>query len=185
MGEFDDVKDITAWEGPYGRAWRVPPLDPNHPELSEKSRKILPGHLTSWLIYSPGWHPLWSQYVLDCIKLIELPGVPPANHKFEGTTHQVLVVALEPREDGRLHTKEEVYVWHHTGMMPFLNPVNIAEQFEATDDEMIVTCSLAVRSVVFGQLNPDTADAPLTIRTNWLESFTKCLAHLRGEEHEH
>lgn len=42
---------------------------------------------------------------------------------------------------------------------------------------------LCGRGVVYGLLNPETADAPERIREAWLAACVRTLAHMRGEEH--
>lgn len=155
-------------EGPYGRA-------------ASFDATSAPATLVAYLIDAPGFHPLWSQYVLSVVTLADVEGVPPATLKFPGATHELLVIALNP--DAGPQTVESLATGAAAGRIQYLTPVNIAEQYEATDDEMTQLAWLACRGVVLGALNPETADAPTRIRQNWLTACVKTLAHLRGEEH--
>lgn len=155
----------TNETGPYGTAERVPiPADPKAAMT-----------LTWWLITAPAFHPLWSQYSLTVVRLDDTPGFPPPVLHFDGATHELMVAALEPQD--KPYTVATVYP------LRWLEPINIVEQFTATDDEMRELAHLAAKGVVFGALNPETADAPTRIRAQWLSSLVKTLAHIRGEVH--
>lgn len=130
-----------------------------------------------WLITAPAYHMAWSQYLLIVVRLTDdLPGFPPPSHKFEGTTHELMVWVLDP---DHLQTPESAnaFVAEHA-MPPFLTPQNVVEQYIATDDEMRQLASLCAQSIVHGVLNPDTDG-----RAAWLPVTTKTLAHIRGETH--
>lgn len=163
---FDTVK------GAFGHAEPIPLADT--PEAVET--------VCSWLITAPMYHPLWSQYVLCVVRLRDdVPGFPPPTRQFAGTTHELLVLAIKP--DHRWTAAELGHRLDEGGSLPYLTPVNIAQQFIASDDEMRDLASLASQAVVHGALGPETADAPERVRQSWLTSLTKTLAHLRGEAH--
>jgi hypothetical protein len=157
-------------EGPHGRAFRV--ALPVRADTAET--------VCYWVITSPWWHPLWAQYSLGVVRLRPgVPGFPDPVLKFEGATHELIVVALNP-EFGPWNERKVVEADY---ALPYLEPVNIAEQFTATDDEMAMLAGLCVLGVLTGHLNPETSDAPTAIREAWLTSMVRTLAHLRGEEH--
>lgn len=159
-------------DGPYGAAEPVPV--PAIPLAAET--------VCTWLITSPIWHPLWSQYTLCVVRLRDgVPGFPPPIRKFAGATHELLVVALNPEQGTQ--TVASVDAHQFDGRLPFLTPVNIAEQYIATDPEMLDLASLCAQGVTHGALCPETADAPERIRGSWLIATTKTLAHIRGEAH--
>lgn len=156
-------------EGPYGQGYEIP-----LPRKADAASTVC-----WWLIDAPAYHPLWSQYVLCVLRLTDpRPDLGSPHLKFEGATHEVTVFAVSPD-------------WHWTskklaargGIPPYLTPVNISEQYEATDAEMEEIASLCVKAVTNGSLNPETADAPERIRESWLTVIVKTLAHIRGEEH--
>lgn len=161
--------DTTTREhrGPYGRAVRLDVSDT--PEAAQT--------VDHWLLTAPAFHPMWSQYLLGCVRLDDLPGWPEPYRKFDGATHEVHVIVLDP--DHGPYTPAML----HARQGHYLLPINIAEQFEATDDEMRQLVWFAARAVVCGALNPETGDAPDQIRYCWLGSLVRTLAHIRGEVH--
>lgn len=163
MNKYDEIK------GPCGTATQLE--IPDEPWARQTA--------DHWLLTAPMYHPLWSQYVLACVRLEDdVPGFPPPHRQFPGATHELLVVALNP-EHGP-YSREKL---REPGDLKYLTPVNICHQFIATDAEMRAVVPLAARAVVHGALNPETGDAPERIRQEWLSSLVKALAHARGEEH--
>lgn len=167
----DPEPDGDRLRGPCGEAHRVP----------------YEGHVGAeqtvgyWLVTAPGFHPAWSQYAIACIRLDDdAPGFAKPHHRFLDTTHELLVLAMDPT-DGP-HTPESVL---RPDGFKVLRPVNIAHQFIATDEEMRELTKLAAKAVVRGWMNPETADAPERIREDWLTALTRTLAHIRGEAHAH
>lgn len=154
----------TDIQGPAGTARFVP-------YTSDEPRAA--AHLCTYLIDSPGWHPLWTQYSLAVVTLTEAPGLPTPYLQFPGATHELIVFALNPD-----HHQTVATMLDHCarGTMPYLTPVNVVHQFEATDDEMRQVAWLAARGVVNAYLNPETG-------SQWLTACVRTLAHLRGEEH--
>lgn len=159
-------------EGPRGTAERIPL--PDIPAAAET--------VCTWLLTAPMAHPLWSQYMLGVVRLRDgIAGFPPPKRQFDGATHELNLVALNP-EHGTF-TVARMKRLHRTGRLPYLTPVNIAHQFEGTDGEAGELAEMAARAVVNGWLTPETADAPDLIRADWKTSLVKTLAHVRGEVH--
>jgi len=132
-----------------------------------------------WLVDRPDAHPLWTQYAILVLRLRDdIPGMPAPKLHHPGMTHEFLVLALDP--DQRVDRRWFVVT---SRTLPFLTPVNICEQFEATDEELCQLAELAARGVVHGLLWPETADAPDVVRHQWKTALVKTLAHIRGEEH--
>lgn len=165
-GQYGDAAPLTVLEE-KARGWRI---WRRRPRASET--------VCMWLVNAPVYHPAWSQYVLLVVRLTDgMPGYPPPHHQFEGTTHELLVMVLDP-EKGR-QTVESVDALHAAGKSaPYLMSPNVVEQFIATDAEMRAVAFLCSQAVVRGQLNPDTDG-----RSGWLPAITKTLAHIRGEAH--
>lgn len=178
--------------GPYGHAERIP--IPAIPEASET--------VAWWVITAPHANPLWTQYLLCCIRLREIERLPPPVRDFPGASHQVTVFTLNPELGA--HTGATMVTRARTGgALPVLQPVNVVAQFEATDAEMDELTTLAAAAVVDGHLSPETASLVLTtgaananaaaadlarasahaIREAWLASLVRTLAHIRGEPH--
>lgn len=167
------VDDGQRFDGLYGQAVEL--AVPDGPAGAET--------VCWWLLTAPQAHPLWSQYVLCCVRLRDgVAGFPPPRRQFDGATHELLVVALDPSRGPFDEAAMAAYAEAGDGL-PYLTPVNIAEQFEATDAEMARLTALAARGVTTGQLWPETADAPELVRAGWLSSLVKTLAHIRGEVH--
>jgi hypothetical protein len=176
------VKDYV--EGWRGRAWRIPiPPDANNASIA----------VCYWLISAPSYHPLWGQYDLCVFSLADTEGIEPAHLDFDGATHELMLRALNPEtghgEGGKYpqpHTPECIsshFAPGSTGGIRFLTPVNIALQFEASGDEMDQLAEMAVEAVCNGLWNPETSDAPETIRGQWKSGMVRTLAHIRGEAH--
>lgn len=160
----------TEFNGAYGRArsWAVP----DHPSAAET--------VCQWLLTHPQGHPLWSQYLLAVVRLSDNPDFPPPKRQFQGATHELLVVALDPSEGPYAPDTMDRFL---DGTLPFLTPVNIAHQIEGTDAEASQLAAYAARGVTVGALWPETADAPDRVRAQWKSSLVKTLAHIRGKEH--
>jgi hypothetical protein len=146
--------------GSYGTARRIP-----------RTNYDVQATLDCWIITAPAWHPIWSQYALGLVSLADIPDLPPANRQRADVTHELHVVALNP-EYGPYDARAI-----GTGDLRYLTPVNIAEQFVATDEQACQLAQLCVRGVVDGLLVPETADAPERVRAAWHSSIHKTLAH--------
>lgn len=166
--------DPTAsrFDGPYGSAERLAVPD------TEAAAETV----CHWLLRAPQAHPLWAQYMMTCVRLRDLPGWPPPHRQFPEATHELFVVALNP-EHGPYDAAKVAGYAEQGGGLPFLTPVNIAEQFTAADGEMTALAAWAAWGVTVGALWPETADAPAKIRRLWSTSLAKTLAHIRGKPH--
>ena len=161
----------TEFKGSYGSAASFDVGD--SPEAAET--------LCSWLLTAPQAHPLWTQYLLCVVRLRDAPGFPPPHLQFPGATHELIVVALDPERGP--YKAETMMSQFGSGNLPYLLPVNIVYQVEATDDEARLLAAYAAWGVTVGALWPETADAPERIRGEWASSLVKTLAHIRGEVH--
>ena len=177
----DDIDPTEPIVGPHGTVEHVPMPERDDPGLTDAARAALQSTRGTWLITSPGWTPAWSQYVLSIVELSDYPGLPPAYRKFDGATHELLVFALNP--EAGLQTVATVQDHCRIGDLPYLQPLNVAEQFECTDDEIETVAWLAARAVVQGHLPPEPPLGYASFREMWLTACTKTLAHLRGEAH--
>ena len=163
---------ILVKDGPYGTAIRLD-IDglPNGEET-----------VCSWLITAPACHPLWSQYNLAVVRLRDgIPGFPPPVRQFDGATHEMLVITLNPEHGPYDENMARKYA---AGNLPVLTPVNVAHQFEGTDDEAEQLAAWAAWGVVNGYLEPESSNGATRIRAGWKTSMVKTLAHIRGEVHE-
>lgn len=145
----------------------------------------LPGADTTvtWWLLTGSWHPLWSQFIISVVTLADAPGRPPAKLHFDGATHELVVMAVNPGEPPRQHAPGLLEVGGLAAVGGWLKPIDVVHQFTATDDEMAELAALAARACVDGVLNPSTDDARERLRLEWLQACVKTLAHMRGEEH--
>lgn len=113
--------------------------------------------LPSWIASAAYAHPMWSHYWIFGVALREAPGVPPPVIHLAGATHEVLVVALDPKYPPAIDVFPR-----------FLTPFNFAGQFIASsDDDAAARIRQAVQDVIDGTLNPDT-----DFRRLWVQRFS-------------
>lgn len=137
--------------------------------------------VSAWLITSPHFHPAWSQWILAVNQLRDMPNLHPAVLTFEGASHEISIVALNPDKPAAIGDLADP-AWK----MRYLLPVNINYQFTATDDEMRYVCALMCWSISAGHHTPEPAFSggpDSDWGRGWLASITKTLAHFRGEVH--
>ena len=164
---------LNIHRGPYGSAVQLP----INPDLQGAETT-----LDWWLLTGP-WHPLWSQFVLSVVRLRPVKGWPPAALHFEGATHELMVIALNPGEPPRVHSAEVLARGGCAAVGGYLQPVDVNHQFTATDSEMRDLADLSAKACVNGWLTPSTDDARSILRERWLASCVRTLAHMRGEAH--
>ena len=175
MPEFTGTEE--EFVGRAGTSLRLP-LD--------RSRKDYACTVASWLLTQSKAHPAWTQYSLCGVKLAWTPGFPPPRLQFPEATHEIVLVVLDPRAGTQ--TPETMRRYADTndpeyGKLPILTPINIAWQFEGTDEECEKLVAAAAWGVANGVLWPETGDAPTYIRNSWAGSLKLTLSHLRGIPH--
>lgn len=153
--------------GPAGTAQRV------HIELGRRDPANWSATLASWFLTCPGQSVAWDRYALHAIHLRPVQGGRDAVITVPGATHEVLLVALDPRGRPR---PERPRSWQ------FLRPVNLTEQVQLPDDEAAVdlvrTCAEAVVDGVLW------AEPPLSGQLEpWRTMLIQTAAHGRGEPH--
>lgn len=161
------------FQGSGGRATRI-----NHDTSLPGSEATV-----AWYLLEGSWHPLWSQFIMSCIKLDDVPGWPEPKLQFPGATHELVVAALDP---GNPPTRYDIRDLEARGVEAtngWLEPVDVCHQFTATDAEMEFLTDCAAEAVARAMLNPSTDDSRTAMREGWLQSLTKTLGHIRGEEH--
>ena len=130
--------------GRAGRAWIVPKLDP--PARPDHAASI-----KSFVLEVPGAHPLWSWFVAEVISLRDIPGVKPANKKYDGAEHELYIVALDPKQDIDVDNLPPKDGWH------ILSPLDCQFQFHGVGD---VGASwllrTTVQAIVRGDITPDS-----------------------------
>ncbi len=171
MSVYDER--TQCWRGPRGTAVKLR-IDPTIPGADTT---------TCWWLLTGNWHPIWTQFVLTVVTLADRPGAPPARLQHPGMTHELIVVALDPGEPPRRHSATLIETGGLRGVGGWLEPVDVVQQFTATDEEMRQVAELAAQACIDGILMPSTDDARTFYREQWLQAIVKTLAHLRGEEH--
>jgi hypothetical protein len=141
-----------------------------------------------WLFYQPYSSAVWTNYEMTTVRLREVAGLAPPRHQYPGTTHEIVVSALNP--EYQPYTNEDLLKFLRREMPPEagfhrMRPANIVFQFEGTDEEAKLLSAWAAWGVTQGQLNPENWSAPdaMDVRLQWMRSLIQTLAHLRGEPH--
>ena len=136
----DRIPDLV---GPHGKAWK---------QDFDSFRKLHPGlgpdgSVCVWIVSAPWAHPVWHSYLIVCLFLRDVPGVPPAKVAMAGATHEVIVAALDP-EQKRIPLND---------YPKMLKPLNFAGQWIAASDEAAAAkIEATVLEIVNGTLSPDT-----------------------------
>lgn len=170
--DLPDIPVRTDYEGPYGKMEFI-----DH----DTTNPLNAAGVCCYLITAPAYHPVWSQYMLGVVDLKDHDGLPDPKLHFDGATHELMVVALNPD-----YRQDKASMLHHAkeGTLPFLLPVNIAHQFTASDEEMEAMAWLCGNAITEGRMDPEVGDAPELVREGWLAACVKTLAHFRGEVHQ-
>lgn len=138
-----------------------------------------------YLITAQGQAP-WDQYLLAAIRLTEAEGWPAPVLQFDGATHEIMMLALDPDKGpyapGDMETRFGPGA-PEDGKLPVLIPINVAVQFTATDGEMETLLQYAALGVVKGRLPAEPMFGQQSHHDQWLGTLVKTLAHMRGEEH--
>lgn len=73
------------------RAWRVWRPDPPMQNPAQISL------VAQWLIRQPAVHPCWDYWSISLVHLRPVDGRPDPYLRFDGATHEIAIVALDPR----------------------------------------------------------------------------------------
>lgn len=168
--------------GIYGRADFCPPPSAEQLATASAAARAANEHtVATYLLNAPMYHPAWGQYVMSIIDLKPDPRFADATLYLPEATHELVLFAIDPEHSLDVDAVTRYCV---TGDLPILRPVNIGQQFTATDEEMHQVGWFACRGVVTGRLFPETGDAPTAIRAMWQAACNHVLDHLRGTAHE-
>lgn len=153
--------EATEWTGIYGTAAHIP----------ADAYTDSPATIDFWIITGPHWSPAWTQYMVGLVTLADVDGIDPARLQRPGVTHELLVVALNP--DHGPYNADTV----RANQIHTLRPVNLCEQFTATDDQARNLTSLCVKACVDGVLSPEPGDGSGIIRDFWHYAIEQTLEH--------
>lgn len=142
--------------GKLGNAWLIDAeaLCRRHNIVDDPRASVT---LPSWIASAAYAHPMWSHYLIACIALRDVPGVPKAKVNLAGATHEVMVFALDPNIKPAVDDNPRA-----------LHPINFVGQFIEADDLLAAArVQQAVQDVIDGTLNPDT-----DFRSLWVARFS-------------
>lgn len=143
-------------KGPHGLAWKH---DLAAIEQKHLGKLRAPAELTvaSWVVHAPYAHPVWHSYLIACVSLRNVAGVPPAKINLPGATHEVMVYALNPDHPVTIDDLPHV-----------LQPANFHGQFiEPSDEAAAARVDQTVQDVIDARLSPDTDYA-----RHWIHRFS-------------
>lgn len=151
------------YTGHAGRGWQM--------DMSAREqRPDWAATLTSILLNCPGAHPAWQHWMCSVIHLRELPGVKSAIKRFPEATHEIMVVALDPRYE--LPDPD-----HFEQPFHYLLPLDHVVQLEVPSDAAAVqVLETMVRACCDGIMSPDS-----DWREAWRTQIAHLAAHQRGE----
>jgi hypothetical protein len=156
-------------EGPRGTCLRLP------------AHEKWPATVCAWVVSAPWAHPVWSQYVISVVHLRDVDGVGAASITRPGSTHELLVVALNPQYP--ITTARDFVALAERGTSPLLTPPNVVHQFRCDDDEDAVeVCWLAVTAVLNARLTPEP-EGIVGAREEWVAGIAMTLDHQRDPHH--
>ena len=171
MPEPAEVPDDVI-EGAAGKATRLEILDiPTYAATVDH-----------WLLDAPGQTPAWSQYILAVIRLGDIEGMAGAHKTFPEATHEVVEYALNPTE-GPFDADMVTELARNGRGLPYLVPINVSVQFEATDEQARDLGKMAAWGVAEGML---AAEPPFSTSTNnerWRRVLMQTLDHIKGGHH--
>ena len=144
-------------KGDFARAWKLP-LPESHPTIA------------GYLVHAPYAHPFWGWYTMAVIHLRPVEGLPPAAVSLPGATHELAILAIDPRV-----CPEPTPEMATEGQYPFLMPPDVMEQFMVLDDQQAVSLlENCVQAVVQGRISPDS-----DFRSRWAKVIANTSEHYR------
>lgn len=142
-------------EGPMGSA---------EPVTMRRARKDQDATVAAWLIESRRTGLPWWQFGVSVASLAPMDGVPPAHKWFPEATHELIVLAYDPKTPST-----------PDNLGPFLQPASYAAQFVTTDENARELVPQLVRLAVDGRLHlePKPTASTIALAANgqgpWLE----------------
>jgi hypothetical protein len=134
--------------GIYGKGWRVAKV----PSEKLVTNPAWAATIDQFYVHRPDVHPWWHSYVMTVIHLRDIPGTQPPTKGFPEATHELTVMALDPRFP--FPSPNESGAYRH------LTPININVHVQLTTKDPDASAArlleLTAKAVVTGTLNPDT-----------------------------
>jgi hypothetical protein len=131
-----------------------------------------------WLITAPGYSATRKQWILAVITLGDTPGFKPARLDFEGATHEVIIMPVDPAGgDQSANSVVRLLLAHSLPMIP---ADAVRFQVRATDSEVMNLSALMATAVVRNRWSPDVTGDPGNVRGAWRESAERNLLAIRA-----
>jgi hypothetical protein len=126
-----------------------------------EEHRLHSGSLRAVLLHRPDAHPVWHSYVVSLVHLRPLPELPPPNLAHQDSSHEIMVIALDPDFAPDPTDKSTLHPLH---------PPNLNHQLRGrTDETALALFNAFVQALSTGGLNPDTDHRGHTIA--WLERW--------------
>lgn len=120
------------------RAWKIDFAD----------RKVS-GEIVTWIV-NGGFHPFWNWWLIGCAHLRPEEGLPEPNLRWEGATHEIVIVSLKDGPDIEL-------IEAGAGKLATLTPLDLAYQPGGLDDFRAVAIVYEmIDKIIAGDLSPDS-----------------------------
>lgn len=150
------MKVLADAEGPYGKWQRIGwKPDGQYGEAT----------IGCYVLRLPHAHPFWKHYLMIGIHLRPIEDVPEAELDFEGATHQISVMALDPNFDPSPP-------WH------YLQPGNVQFQVKSTDEEVVKLLETFANATI--NIDFPVEDGGKTLSGYWQRTALETLDHDRG-----
>jgi hypothetical protein len=163
-----DEPGLTGYVGPAGRAYKVT----RHQQTDERARSLQAGAF--WFLHLPEAHPVWPRYVLSCVHLQHVDGLPDPFLSSPEMTHELMLLALDPEAKP---TPSDTSTWSP------LTPPNFAFQFKVESNEQAALLTeLMARSLVDRRL-PAELDDYLGGMAAWERSVRMTAEHVVAAAH--
>lgn len=156
-------------DGPYGKAWQIAPT----------TRRTLDheAHVDGWLVERPGAHMLWRHWMVACISLRDIPGVPPAVKRYPEAEFELSIVTADPGTPAKpaVLTIEEA----EANGLALLQPPDVVFQFHGVPElEARTICKLVVDTIVNKGVSPDS-----DFRQWWMDTLRATVEHYKAGKH--
>ena len=148
------------------RGWRIDLVSANR----QSGKPDTSATLAQWLVNGP-FHPLWSYWIVACIHLRPIDGVPQAKVSVPGATHEFLIISLESAPGSPEHRPDpdDLSTWH------ILQPADcVHQEIGLTDQQAADICDLIVRAACEKGWTLDS-DA----RSFWQDTIARTAEHFR------
>lgn len=157
--------------GAFGKAWKCEYTQPE--TLTDQERAAFETSCGEYLIHAPQAHPFWTWYYMAGISLRDdIPGSPPASRQFEGATHELVVLSLDPDHAAPLPNGE---FGQHGQLHPLSPPDHVVQTMHVNDEQFGEILDRFAQAVVNGVLSPDS-----DYRESWRQTMMNTTDHFRG-----